>query len=25
FENLYNLQGGIDAWAAEIDGNMMRY
>ncbi|PKU04620.1 sulfurtransferase, partial [Neisseria meningitidis] len=22
---LYNLQGGIDAWAAEIDGNMMRY
>ncbi|PKU07759.1 sulfurtransferase, partial [Neisseria meningitidis] len=24
-ENLYNLQGGIDAWAAEIDGNMMRY
>ncbi|PKU03466.1 sulfurtransferase, partial [Neisseria meningitidis] len=23
--NLYNLQGGIDAWAAEIDGNMMRY
>ncbi|WP_118802134.1 rhodanese-like domain-containing protein [Neisseria lactamica] len=25
FENLYNLQGGIDAWAAEIDGNMIRY
>ncbi|WP_442504952.1 rhodanese-like domain-containing protein [Neisseria meningitidis] len=25
FENLYNLQGGIDAWATEIDGNMMRY
>lgn len=25
FENLYNLQSGIDAWAAEIDGNMIRY
>lgn len=25
FETLYNLQGGIDAWAAQIDENMARY
>ena len=25
FENLYNLQGGIDAWAEQIDAKMMRY
>ena len=25
FEILYNLQGGIDAWAAQIDENMARY
>ena len=25
FETLYNLQGGIDAWAAQIDEIMARY
>ena len=25
FENLYNLQGGIDAWAMQVDSKMMRY
>ena len=25
FENVANLQGGIDAWAAQIDENMARY
>lgn len=25
FETLYSLQGGIDAWAAQIDENMARY
>ena len=25
FETLYNLQGGIDAWAAQRDENMARY
>lgn len=25
FENLYNLQGGIDAWAVEVDAEMARY
>ena len=25
FETIYNLQGGIDAWAAQIDENMARY
>ena len=25
FENLYNLGGGIDAWAREIDPSMARY
>lgn len=25
FETLYNLQDGIDAWAAQIDENMARY
>lgn len=25
FETLYNLQGSIDAWAAQIDENMARY
>jgi len=25
FENLYNLQGGIDAWAMQVDNKMMRY
>lgn len=25
FKTLYNLQGGIDAWAAQIDENMARY
>lgn len=25
FEELYNLQGGIDAWAAQIDANVARY
>ncbi|MFP4471849.1 MAG: rhodanese-like domain-containing protein [Bacteroidales bacterium] len=25
FENLYNLNGGIDAWAREIDPEMARY
>lgn len=25
FETLYNLQGGIDAWAAQIDENIARY
>jgi adenylyltransferase/sulfurtransferase len=25
FTNLYNLQGGIDAWAREIDEEMARY
>ena len=25
FETLYNLEGGIDAWAAQIDENMARY
>ena len=25
FETLYHLQGGIDAWAAQIDENMARY
>lgn len=25
FETLYNLQGGIDAWAEQIDENMARY
>ena len=25
FEGLYNLQGGIDAWAAQVDENMARY
>ena len=25
FETLYNLQGGIDAWAVQIDENMARY
>lgn len=24
FENLYNLQGGIDAWAVEVDAEMAR-
>lgn len=25
FENLYNLKGGIDAWAREVDADMPRY
>jgi len=25
FEKLYNLQGGIDAWAEQIDPSMARY
>ncbi len=25
FDALYNLQGGIDAWAVQVDGNMPRY
>lgn len=25
FENLYNLQGGIDAWSTQIDENVTRY
>ncbi len=25
FENLFNLQGGIDAWALQVDGTMARY
>lgn len=25
FDDLYNLSGGIDAWAQEIDHNMARY
>jgi adenylyltransferase/sulfurtransferase len=25
FTNLYNLEGGIDAWAREIDEEMERY
>ena len=25
FERLYNLEGGIDAWAAEIDPSLPRY
>lgn len=25
FEQLYNLHGGIDAWAREIDASMARY
>ena len=25
FENLFNLQGGIDAWALQVDGAMARY
>ena len=25
FENLFNLQGGIDAWALLVDGTMARY
>lgn len=25
FEDIYNLQGGIDAWAIEIDPEMKRY
>jgi rhodanese-related sulfurtransferase len=25
YENVYNLQGGIDAWAREVDTRMPRY
>jgi sulfur-carrier protein adenylyltransferase/sulfurtransferase len=25
FENLMNLEGGIDAWASEVDPDMDRY
>ncbi|MFT5602583.1 MAG: rhodanese-related sulfurtransferase, partial [Flavobacteriales bacterium] len=25
FQNLYNLTGGIHAWAVEVDQNMTRY
>ena len=25
FRNLYNLQGGIDAWSALVDGSIPRY
>lgn len=25
FEELYNLQGGIDAWSLEVDGRVPRY
>jgi sulfur-carrier protein adenylyltransferase/sulfurtransferase len=25
FDNLYNLDGGIDAWSSEIDPNIPRY
>ena len=25
FSNLYNLQGGVDAWAHEIDASMQKY
>ncbi len=25
FSNLYNLQGGIDAWSALVDGSVPRY
>jgi adenylyltransferase/sulfurtransferase len=25
FRNLYNLEGGIHAWAVEIDGSMLCY
>ena len=25
FQNVYNLHGGIDAWAREIDTTMSRY
>lgn len=25
YENLYNLQGGVDAWAREIDPKMPKY
>jgi rhodanese-related sulfurtransferase len=25
FNNLYNLEGGIHAWAVEIDGSMLCY
>jgi rhodanese-related sulfurtransferase len=25
YESVYNLQGGIDAWAREVDARMPRY
>jgi rhodanese-related sulfurtransferase len=25
FERLYNLDGGIDAWAADVDPSLARY
>lgn len=25
FENVFNLEGGIAAWSAEVDGNVPRY
>ncbi|MCP1660545.1 rhodanese-like domain-containing protein [Neisseria perflava] len=25
FDNLYNLQGGIDAWSTQVDENVPRY